>query len=59
MMTKTEKITIALQQVTDLETLCQGLDYPDYLTSKCLKLRYELQRQLSIINAGEDAVFDR
>ena len=59
MMTKAEKIFIALHQVDGIEALVKDLDYTEYLTSKCIKLRCELKRQLSLIKAGEDAVFDR
>lgn len=59
MMTKAEKIFIALHQVDGIEALVKDLDYQQYLTEKCIKLRCELQRQLSLIKAGEDAVFDR
>jgi len=58
-MTKAEKIFLALHQVDGIQELVKDLDYTDYLTSKCIKLRYELQRQLSLIKAGDDAVFDR
>lgn len=58
-MTKAEKIFLALHQVDGIQELVKDLDYTDYLTSKCIKLRYELQRQLSLIQAGDDAVFDR
>lgn len=59
MMTKAEKIFLALHQVDGIEALVKDLDYTEYLTSKCIKLRCELKRQLSLIKAGEDAVFDR
>lgn len=60
MMTKQEKILIALRQVDNIETICKTLDYSEYLTSKCIKLRCELQRQYSLSNAHEDDLqFDR
>jgi uncharacterized protein YukJ len=59
-MSKQEKIIIALHQIDSIESLCSDLDYSDYLTSKCIKLRYELQRQLSLIKSHQDdLVFDR
>lgn len=58
-MTKAEKIFLALHQVDGIEALVKDLDYQQYLTEKCIKLRCELQRQLSLIKAGDDAVFDR
>ena len=57
-MTKQERITVALQQVTNLESLCEGLEYSDYLTSKCMKLRYELQRQLSLVKQAAEVPCD-
>ena len=57
-MTKAEKIFLALHQVDGIEALVKDLDYQQYLTEKCIKLRCELQRQLSLIKAGEDAVCD-
>ncbi len=59
MMTKAEKIFLALHQVDGIEALVKDLDYTQYLTEKCIKLRCELKRQLSLIKAGDDAVFDR
>ena len=59
MMTKSEKIFLALHQVDGIEALVKDLDYQQYLTEKCIKLRCELKRQLSLIKAGDDAVFDR
>lgn len=57
-MTKQERITIALQQVTNLESLCESLEYSDYLTSKCIKMRYELQRQLSLVKQADGVPCD-
>ena len=58
-MTKADKIFLALHQVDGIEALVKDLDYQQYLTEKCIKLRCELKRQLSLIKAGDDAVFDR
>ena len=58
MMTKVEKIFLALHQVDGIEALVKDLDYQQHLTEKCIKLRCELKRQLSLIKAGDDAVCD-
>jgi hypothetical protein len=58
-MSKRDKIVLALQQVDNIEKIFEDLDYSDYLVSKCYKLKYELQRQLSLMNASDGEIFDR
>ena len=43
---RTEKLIIALQQVSSLEKLIEGFDYPTYMTNRLNSVKYELERQL-------------
>jgi len=59
-MVRRERIVQAIQQTKDLESLLEGLEYTEYLTSKTNKIYWELQRQLKNIDAHQDdLVFDR
>jgi hypothetical protein len=41
------KLLLALQQIDNLTSLLEGNEYQDFLYSKLISMRIELQRQLS------------
>lgn len=44
-----EKIHLALMQVNNIMELSKGLQYTGFITSHLLPLRYEFERQLSLL----------
>lgn len=51
MMSKQTKILLALQQLDNIESIVEELDYKDYLMSKVIKMRCELKRQYTNLTA--------
>lgn len=49
-MDKKQKLVIAHRQVENLLTLTKKFDYKDYVQSKLYPLKYEFERQLSLID---------
>lgn len=50
-MSKQTKILLALQQLDNIESIVEELDYKDYLMSKVIKMRCELKRQYTNLTA--------
>lgn len=46
-MTEQTKLILALQQIDNLTSLLEGNEYQDFLYSKLISTRIELQRQLN------------
>jgi hypothetical protein len=46
-MTEQTKLILALQQINNLTSLLKGNEYQDFLYSKLISTRIELQRQLN------------
>ena len=45
-----ERLIIALNQVENLITLLKGNEWEQYLLTKLISVKYELERQLTITN---------
>ena len=48
-MTEQQKLILAHQQVNNLLTLLKGNVYENYMCGKLYGIRYELQRQMSLL----------
>jgi len=51
-MNQREKIHLALMQVDNIMELSKGLQYTGFITSHLLPLKYEFERQLSILTSS-------
>ena len=54
-MSQKEKIILALMQIENLLELSKGMQYTGFLTSHLLPLKYEYQRQLSLLTPKPDS----
>ena len=50
-----EKVILALMQIENLLELSKGLQYTGFLTSHLLPLKYEYQRQLTLLTPKPDS----
>lgn len=55
-LSKKQKLILAILATESLENLCSDLDYNDYINSKLIKLRCEFRRQLSLITG--ESIYD-
>ena len=53
MKTEKERMLKALMHINDIQTLIQDNKFEKYLQDHLIVVEYELQRQLSLINADE------
>ena len=53
MKTEKERMLKALMHINDIQTLIQDNQYEKYLQDHLIVVEYELQRQLSLINADD------
>ena len=53
MKTEKERMLKALMHINDIQTLIQDNQFEKYLQDHLIVVEYELQRQLSLINADE------
>ena len=53
MKTEKERMLKALMHINDIQTLIQDNKFEKYLQDHLIVVEYELQRQLSLINAAE------
>ena len=55
-MNQKEKMILAEMQINNLISLTQDLQYQGFIKSHLLPVKYELQRQLSLLTKAPDSI---
>ena len=55
-MTSETNLILALQQVENIGNLVRENNYEAFFTSHLLPIKYEIERQLSLLNHGKETI---